>query len=144
MTTPKKGTTVLTLTDVETRYGVSHHDHLDREVEIPTVTTLAFQGDVAIIRRDDLKPAATPLPKAGFPAVRGENGGNTHLLVGDGCYDQARSVSAAELRLGVVTVPDGGTTLLSHPEHGGLLLAPGTYELRRQREQADELRLVAD
>lgn len=136
-------TGTLTLTDVETRYGVSHHDHLDRDAEILTVTALAFQGDVGIIRDLQAKPAVTPIPKAGYPVVRGENGGHTHLLVGDGFFDRAQA-SATSLRLGVVTVPDGGTTLLSHPEHGGLLLAPGTYELRRQREQADELRLVAD
>lgn len=29
-------------------------------------------------------------------------------------------------------------------ERGYLGVAPGSYELRRQREQADELRLVAD
>lgn len=133
----------LTLDQAETRFGITHLEHLDRAADLPTVTGLAFQGDVAVVRDLRAKAATTPIPKAGYPVVRGENGGNTHLLVGDGCFDAA-TPSATSLRLGVVTVPDAGTTLLSHPEHGGLLLAPGTYELRRQREQADELRLVAD
>lgn len=133
-----------TLAQIETQYGLTHLDHLDRDADLPTVTRLAFQGDVAIIRRaGKFKPATTPIPPAGFPAVRGENGGNTHLLVGVGCYDQ-QAPSASNLMLGVLTVPAGGTCLLSHPEHGGMVIAPGTYELRRQREQADELRLVAD
>lgn len=131
-----------TLTDIETRYGVAHHEHLDRQAEIPTVQTLGFQGDVAIIRRDDLK-ATTPIPTDGYPVVRGEVGANTHLLVGDGCYDAA-TPSVTDLRLGVITAPEGGTTLLSHPEHGGLLIAPGSYEIRRQREMAEEMRMVHD
>jgi hypothetical protein len=132
-----------TLMDVETIYGITHHDHLDRDAEIPTVSTLGFQGDVAIIRRDDLQ-ATTAIPTNGYPVVRGEVGANTHLLVGDGFYDPATSVSPQDLRLGVLTAPEGGTTLLSHPEHGGLIVAPGSYEIRRQREQAEEMRMVAD
>lgn len=36
------------------------------------------------------------------------------------------------------------TAYLLHPEHGATGVAPGSYVLRRQREQADEERLVAD
>jgi hypothetical protein len=43
-----------------------------------------------------------------------------------------------------LTVPVGEQVLLSHPEHGGFLIEPGTYEMRRQREQADVIRLVQD
>jgi len=133
----------LTLAQVESRYGLAHHDHLDREVEIPVVTRLGFQGDVAVVARTDVAPATTPIPPAGYPVVRGEVGSNTHLLVGDGFFTPRPAVDA-DLVLGTLTVPPGGTTLLSHPEHGGLLIAPGTYVVRRQREQADNIRLVQD
>lgn len=133
---------ITTLADVESRFDVTHLDHLDRDAQIPTVTTLGFQGDVAVIRVTT-NHSHTPIPAAGVPVVRGEAGGNTHLLIGDGFFEGSRPVGA-DLTLGWVTVPAGGTTLLSHPEHGGLMLAPGTYELRRQREQADEIRMVTD
>lgn len=132
-----------TLKDVEDVYGLKHHEHLDRQADIPTVSTLGFQGDVAIIRRDDVE-AITPIPAQGHPVVRGENGANTHLLVGDGFYDPNPAVSARDLMLGTLTAPEDGTTLLSHPEHGGLIVAPGSYEIRRQREMAEEIRMVAD
>jgi len=48
-----------------------------------------------------------------------------------------------QLGLGVLTVAEG-VAYLAHPEHAFSGIAPGTYELRRQREQADEIRRVAD
>lgn len=132
-----------TLTDIETRYGVTHHEHLDREAEIPTLSTLGFQGDVAILRRE-IPAATTPIPTQGYPVVRGEAGGHTHLLVGDGFYDPHTGTSPRDLLLGTLTAPNDGTTLLSHPEHGGIIIAPGNYEIRRQREMAEEMRMVAD
>ena len=43
-----------------------------------------------------------------------------------------------------LTVPDGEVAYLAHPEHGYSGIGPGTYELRRQREQADQLRMIQD
>lgn len=134
----------ITIAQAEERTGVSVLEHLDREVSVPVVDRLAAQGDVLIRRVTDAAPAATKVPREGVAVVRGENGGNTHLLLGDGVtYDQ-RDVSASSLVLGVVTVPAGAQALLAHPEHGFLAIAPGTYEARRQREMREELALVAD
>lgn len=130
----------ITLADVESRFSITHLDFLDKQASIPTVSTLGFQGDVAVIRVDR-HAARVRIPGDGVSVVRGENGGNTHLLIGDGAFDTSDGTG---LTLGWVTAPAGGTTLLSHPEHGGLMLAPGTFELRRQREQADEIRMVID
>jgi hypothetical protein len=135
---------VSTLATVEARYGVSHLDHLDKQAGIPVVSRVAFQGDVAILRRDTAVPATDPIPSAGFPVVRGESGGNTHAVYGNGFYSPAGRRDVSALLLGVLTVPVGEQVLLSHPEHGGFLIEPGTYELRRQREQADAIRIVAD
>lgn len=137
--------TTMILSDAIARFGVDVLDHLDRDASIPMVDDIGRQGDVLILARARGRNATTPLPTAGFPAVRGENGGNTHLLLADGpvFYDQ-QPVSATSLDLGVLTVPEGSTAYLAHPEHAYLGIKPGCYVLRRQREQADELRLVAD
>jgi hypothetical protein len=140
-------TTTQTLAHVEDLYGITHLEHLDRQATLPVVDKLAFQGDVAIIADDGRqrgRRATTAVPAAGVPVVRGENGGNTHALYGPACFFDPAIAGSRELALGVLTVPDGTQALLSHPEHGGLLIEPGTYELRRQREQADEIRLVQD
>ena len=43
-----------------------------------------------------------------------------------------------------VVVPDGATAYVAHPEHGYMGVGPGVYEVRRQREMADVIRVVAD
>lgn len=130
----------LTLADIETEFGLTHLDYLDRGAAVPTIEKRGAQGDV-LVRRIDGSVATSPVPAEGYPVVRGEVGANTHLLVGEAFYDPNDDGS---LVIGRLTVADGATALLSHPEHGGLLIAPGTYEVRRQREQADEIRMVRD
>jgi hypothetical protein len=70
----------------------------------------------------------------------------THAIVADGpgvCCD-TRQATTRDLTLATLTVPDGSVAYLAHPEHAYTGIGPGTYTLRRQREQADELRIVAD
>ena len=134
-------------------HGVDVHDHLDRDELIPVHTATQFQGDVAVLPVGPDVPATgsgypEPVPAAGVPVVRGENGGNTHLLLGDAAgpavtWDPSTG-GPVGLDLGVLDVPAAGTAWLAHPEHGYLGVAPGRYVIRRQREQADEIRLVAD
>lgn len=123
---------------------LARHDiptELVDDLTVPALACLQVQGDVAVIpTRPSAKPG-TPIPSAGIPVVRGENGGNTHLLVGDGTWAES---TAGGAELGVLTVPPGGVAWLLHPEHGANGIGPGCFLLRRQREQADELRLVAD
>lgn len=135
-----------TLADLCDAAGVEVLDHLDLQVTIPVLTGLQAQGDVAVIPRRKGKGVTITVPPEGIPVVRGEAGGNTHLLVADGpCVWRATtSTDLRNLTLGMVTVPEGSTAFLLHPEHGGMGMAPGTYEIRRQREQADEIRVVAD
>ncbi|GAA2210267.1 hypothetical protein GCM10009850_057260 [Nonomuraea monospora] len=124
-------------------FGIAVDDHLDRQAEIPILSGLQFQGDVAVVpaRRE---PAAVPIPKGGVPVVRGQAEANTHLLVATGRACFTPSERPGGLVLGVLTVAEGATAYLAHPEHAYAGIAPGTYELRRQREQADQSRLVAD
>jgi hypothetical protein len=130
--------------DAVSKYGIDVLAHLDREVSVPMVTSAACQGDVSILRVTK-QPASTPVPAAGYPVVRGENGGNTHSLHGDGpvFYDGVPERDGS-LLLGRLTVPEGSAAVLAHPEHGFLAVAPGTYDIGRQREYAGEWRMVAD
>ena len=139
-----------TLATLIATHGVDVHDHLDRDELIPVMSCLQAQGDVAVIPAGPTVPATgsgypKPVPAEGIPVVRGENGGNTHLLLGDPAvtWDPADGGPTA-LDLGVLTVPAQATAWLAHPEHGYLGIGPGRYVNRRQRGQADEIRLVAD
>lgn len=131
-----------TLAELLGIHPVPVDDHLDRDLTIPVLTGIQRQGDVIIIPRQGA--AATPVPATGVAVVRGENGGNTHTIVGHGIYYDVRQASAEDLTLAILTVPDGAVAYLAHPEHGYNGIGPGTYELRRQREQADVLRMVQD
>ena len=118
-------------------------EHLELDAEVPVITGLQVQGDLAIIPvRKSAKPGVS-VPAEGVAVVRGENGGHTHLLVGEGAVAFA-PVATPGQDLGVLTVDDDSTAFLLHPEHGCNAMGPGSYLIRRQREQADEIRLVAD
>lgn len=136
---------ITTLADAELAYGTSHYDYLDKSADIPVVSRLAAQGDV-LVRRVEAPASTTPVPATGYPVVEAAAGGHTHALFGPVCYTPSRFASQDpnDLILGTLTVPDGAQGLLSHPEHGALLIEPGTYEVRRQREQADVARFVQD
>jgi len=133
-----------TVADAIDAFGVDVLDHLDRDIAIPVLAGPQRQGDVIVLPRRGAA-ANTAVPAAGHPVVRGEAGGNTHLLLASGpvTFDPA-APSATNLALGVLTVPDGAVAYLAHPEHGYLGVAPGRYVISRQREQADLVRMVAD
>lgn len=133
-----------TIDSMTTRTGVTVLDHIDPSADVPVVSVAAAQGDVSILRVTT-RPATTPMP-ARVDVVRGEAGGNTHSLhpSGDCFWDAATARSVADLTLGTLTVPEGSTAVLAHPEHGFIELAPGTYRIGRQREYAGEWAYVAD
>lgn len=119
-------------------------DYLERDAEIPTITKAGAQGDVSILRVTK-DAAVKPVAKAGIAVIRGENGGNTHSLHGNGpIFWDAAPERDGSLLLGRLTVPAESEAVLAHPEHGFLSIAPGTYEIGRQREFAGEWRMVAD
>ncbi len=126
--------------------GVDVLDYLDRDALVPVLTGLQCQGDVAVIPHRPGKSAykAIPVPSTGVPVVRGESGGNTHLLLAEGPVNWTATPAVTDLTIGIVDVPDGSIAYLAHPEHGYLAMGTGSYSIRRQREQADELRVVAD
>jgi len=130
-----------THTTLAETYGVEVPSHLEAEAEVPLLTGMQRQGDVIVVpihtdQVGDLVPAG------GVPVVRGEAGGNTHLLVA--ACDVRWAPVVDVLMLGVLTVADGAEAYLAHPEHGYMGIGPGCYRVSRQREQADEIRTVAD
>lgn len=130
-----------TFADVMTTAGVDIPTHLVADAEIPVLAGLQRQGDLIVVPTRAGKDRGASIPAAGVGVIRGESTGNTHLLVGDGWWRPVENRGGDQ---GVFTVSDGGVAYLLHPEHGAQGFAPGSYVVRRQREQADEIRLVAD
>jgi hypothetical protein len=120
-------------------------NQLEAQADVPLRTGIQRQGDVLVApMRPGNVAGLAPVPPEGIPVVRGESGGNTHLLVADGDVTWAPAGEREPLMLGTLCVGPDSAAYLIHPEHGATGMAPGLYGIRRQREQADEIRLVAD
>jgi hypothetical protein len=120
----------MTSTDRHLLAGGKAGQELPADAEVPLSNGLQRQGDVLVLpTRDEDHQEATAIPAEGVMVVRGEAGGNGHLLLGDGSW----SPSGTAPDLGVLHVAT--EAYLLHPEHAALGIAPGHYRLRRQREQ---------
>lgn len=132
------------------RHQVEIPAHLKADAEIPILADDQRQGDVYIFRvgRPGKVAGQQPVAPEGVAVVRGEAGGNTHLLVnspgGIPVLWAGRDATAANPDLGTLTVPEGSAAYLLHPEHGGQGIGPGQYILSRQVEAAETARLVSD
>lgn len=131
------------------RHSVEVPAHLAADAEVPVLVGLQRQGDIIVIPMRSARVAGqSPVPAEGVAVVRGEAGGNTHLLVGGDpevtVLWASRQATAAHPDLGTLTVPDGGSAYLLHPEHGAQGIGAGDYIIRRQVEAAERARLVAD
>lgn len=135
-----------TLDRIMTPHSVEIPDHLEAQAEIPLVSDRPQrQGDVYVVPQRPGIVDAKPVPAEGVPVVRGEAGGNTHLLVGEGnVLWLSRTVAGDPAVQGTLVVGEDSSAYLIHPEHGATGMGPGQFIIRRQREQADEIRLVAD
>lgn len=134
-----------TTTDLIEATGVQVGTDQDFDVDIPVLSGMQRQGDV-LVRPMTGAVAKTKVPPTGTPVVRGESGGNTHaIFAADGAvFCDTVAASTSDLRVATLSVPEGSTAYLGHPEHGYMGIAPGDYEIRRQREMAEEIRMVAD
>jgi hypothetical protein len=82
------------------------------------------------------------VPVGGVTLVAGVH---PHVLVADAGTCQYTLDVSDSAGLAVAAVRATEPVWLLHPEHGGTGLAPGTWVIRRQREQsAEQARLVAD
>ena len=137
--------TTATLGQLIEKHGFDVLDHLDRDLEIPVHAGLQAQGDLFIIPagpdRGGQPGAVVPLD--GIPLIEAVGGGHEHRLFagrpGTALFTPART-RGADIGLLECTEP----AYIAHPEHAYAGVAPGCYTLRRQREQADWVRFVAD
>lgn len=138
--------TATTVADMTALTGVQIITDYADDLTIPVHTGAQRQGDVLVLP-DPAAAARTPVPQSGTPVVVGESGGNTHAIYavpGMPVFCDPRPATASDLVLGTLVVPDGSVAYLGHPEHGYAGIGPGSYTVRRQREFAETVRLVAD
>ena len=123
-------------------------EHLERDADVPVLDGLQAQGDLLVVPgahkvQGNHRDGSCDVPAAGVAVIEATGGGHEHRLFasepGTAFWFPAAGGGQA---LGVLEVIE--PAYLLHPEHGATGIAPGRYELRRQREQADEERLVAD
>lgn len=134
------------------RLDIAPPDAALADIEVLVLTGPQRQGDVGIFPRPKLGKAEfdrmTPVPPEGVAVVRGEATGNTHVLLADVDSTVLWAPHVGReggVTLGVLAVAEGSTAFLVHTdEHGVNAIGPGTYVLHGKREQAAEIRRVAD
>jgi hypothetical protein len=134
-----------TLAEVTEATGFEVLEHLEAEAQIPVLAGLQAQGDLIVVPapgRSSDSGKGQLVPAAGVAVIEAQGGGHEHRLFASvpGTVTWAPRTGGQDIGLAECTEP----AYLLHPEHGATGLAPGAYILRRQREQADEERLVAD
>ena len=117
-----------TLGDLTAAHGFAVLEHLEAEAQVPVLPGLQAQGDLFVIPLD----TGTTTP------------GHEHRLFAGTPATAWWTPAASGVGQDIGTVECTEPAYLLHPEHGATGIAPGSYVLRRQREQADEERLVAD
>jgi len=146
-------TSTMTVAGLARSTGIDPLDYLDRDATIPVHDEPQSQGDVRVRRLDTtavrVRPGAkwAEVPPAGVAVVTGGAGGHAHVLTpglgGAGPVLWTTDVDDPE-GLAVGVFKSAEPCFLYHVEHGGQGYAPGVRVVRRQREQADVERLVAD
>lgn len=147
-----KEQTMTTLTDLAALVEFQFDPHLPDD-PTPVLVEPQAQGDIYILPADGPHAVTGVYPAPGAPRplgtgydiVEGQGIRNPHTLRS---FDDAVTITpgSAGYPFDVATlhVPDGAEAFLLHPEHGANGIGPGTYVLRRQREQAETVRAVAD
>jgi hypothetical protein len=143
----------VTLASLSQRTGLAVLDHLEQSVSIPVVDGLQAQGDLIVIPLDVVATSVRALdperwrdvPPEGVELLRGAAGGNPHTLVADPGTCRWTTHVQDETGLAIGMFQTSAVAYLLHPEHGASGCAPGTYVVRRQREnEGSRMRLVAD
>lgn len=128
------------------KHHISIPEHIIASAEVPVLTGPQAQGDVGIFPID--KPTLRdfkPVKAGGVQVVRGEAGGNTHWLDGEGDVEFAFAPQNGDVLLGELRVGANSTAFLTHEdEHGSNAMGPGLYSITGKREQADVIRRVTD
>jgi hypothetical protein len=136
-----------TLAEVTQSHGFEVYDWLDESADVPVVDGLQAQGDVFVVpsRRPVAGRGGSRMVVAaeGVAVVEAAGGGHEHRLFA-GTPGTAWWTPAVDEGQDIGVLECTEPAYLLHPEHGAAGIGPGSYVLRRQREQADVERLVAD
>ena len=149
------------LSELSEVLGFELYQHLNTEMEIPELSDPQAQGDLYVLPATSefgIKAPAgfdktTVVPENGVALIAATgNGGHEHRLFasepgtatlsyisGLGTLD-----SNGNLRQDIAWLSCSAPAFVLHKEHGATGIAPGTYLFRRQKEMAEEQRLVAD
>jgi hypothetical protein len=137
---------VKTLAQITAAHGFEVLAHLEADLEVPVNDGLQAQGDLLIVPFPGYRVNGTKaaVAAAGVPVIEAVGSGNEHRLFA-GVPETAWFTPGSHQGMQDIGVLEcTSPAYVLHPEHGATGIAPGTYVLRRQREQADEERLVAD
>ena len=136
---------------IDTTTQFAEFTEIISRVDVPVQTGLAAQGDLIFIPWDEETAPAEraaaiantrPLTTGRVTVVHG-NGGNCHDLIASPGVAWYKYPGDRQT-VGVINVDSSSTALLDHPEHGAVILGTGAWIVRRQREQADQINMVAD
>jgi len=107
------------------------------------VGELARQGDIALRRLADFTNIIPSSTCKSVVLALGEKTGHAHTLSLDD--PTTGDIELVELN-GVLFLRTSGPSTLRHQEHGEIGFAPGSYQVHKQREQAqgDAYRQVID
>jgi hypothetical protein len=141
--------TTATLGQLIEKHGFDVLDHLDRDLEIPVHAGLQAQGDLFIIPADPDRGSrqGAAVPPDGIAVIEAVGGGHEHRLFAGQPGTAFFTPAGGRQDIGLLECTE--PAYIAHPEHAYAGIAPGTYTLRRQREQAeweraDKERFVAD
>jgi hypothetical protein len=111
------------------------------------------QGDILLVPVDTIPAGLKKVPreKGRIVLAEGEETGHLHAIEAPEATFLAEDLESIEGRFLVVeaeaiTAEASAGVSLVHPEHDTITVAPGNYEVRRQREysEAGGIRVVAD
>jgi hypothetical protein len=132
------------LGELTTTYDFQVLEHLEADLEVPVLDGLQAQGDLFILPTGEVLAGdcGQLIPAAGVAVIEALGGGHEHrLFAGTPGTAWWKPIGQGQ-DIGILTCTEPAYVL--HPEHGATGIAPGSHPFRRQREQADEERLVAD
>lgn len=140
--------TTLTYADTLGKHNIALPDELIADVEVPVLTGPQAQGDVGIWPRSHIgnaeRASFQPVPSEGLPIVQGANAHILDAYQGEVLWKPV-AARTGDVTIGILHVPDGAVAYLTHTEeHTSSGIGPGTYRVTGKREQADEIRRVAD
>jgi hypothetical protein len=146
---------VKTLAEVTEATGFEVLEHLEAAAQVPVIAGLQAQGDLFIIpvNGDGIAQAKAftsgtraEIPAEGIAVIEAVGGGHEHRLFASRPGTAWWTPLRGSQDIGILECIEPVYSL--HMEHGAAGVAPAAgenaYLLRRQREQADEERLVAD